>query len=145
MSEHVNKAETVELENGPEYRVLAHLFGILLACAGLLAGTMVKERSLDYWTEDIVPLLILMLSGHGLLKGSIELARDAMVYAEQKKTVEAFLAKQKEVLAHTGDQPQLAAKPKAKQQFSEDEVLEAVAKRIEEQKEKASRSSKFSS
>lgn len=143
MSEDVRNAGTVEVSDGPEYRVLASLFGVLLACAGLLVGTMMRERSLDYWPEDIVPLLILMLSGRSLLKGSIELARESMAYTEQRKTVETFRAKQHEMMdVEPMELPKLAAAPKAG--YSEEEVLEAVAKRIEEQKEKALRNNKFS-
>lgn len=136
MSDRNNDRAAVELSNGPEYRVLAHLFGVLLACAGLLAGTMVHERSLDYWQSDLVPLLILLITGRGLLKSSMDLMRDSMVYTEKKHVVDAFLAKQTEVLSpEPGEMPMLAAKP----HYSEAEVLEAVSKRLEEQRSKAAK------
>lgn len=131
----------VELSNGPEYRVLANLFGVLLACAGLLAGTMVHERSLEYWQSDLVPLLILLVTGRGLLKSSMDLMRDSMVYSEKKQVLDAFMAKQNEILTpESGEIPKLAAKP----HYSEDEVLEAVSKRIEQQRDKAAKTNKFS-
>ena len=127
---------TVELSNGPEYRVLGNLFGVLLACSGLLVGTMMRERSLDYWQSDLVPLLILLITGRGLLKSSMDLLRDSMVYAEKKQMVDTFLSKQNDVLTpDLGELPKLSTKP----QYSEEEVLEAVSKRIEEQRGKAAK------
>lgn len=141
MSDKTSDRAAVELSNGPEYRVLANFFGVLLACAGLLAGTMVHERSLDYWQNDLVPLLILLITGRGLLKSSMDLMRESMVYSEKKHVLEAFLAKQGEVLTpETGEMPKLTAKP----HYSEDEVLEAVSKRIEQQRDKAVKTNKFS-
>jgi len=136
MPDQAQKQSSVELSNGPEYRVLANLFGVLLGCAGLLAGTMVHERSLDYWQHDLVPILILLITGRGLLKSSMDLMREDMVYLEKKKAVDSFLAKQSEVLnPELGEMPKLAAKAN----YTEAEVLEAVSKRIEEQRSKAAK------
>lgn len=141
MPDKTSDRTAVELSNGPEYRVLANFFGVLLACSGLLVGTMVHERSLDYWQSDLVPLLILLITGRGLLKSSMDLMRDSMVYGEKKQVLEAFLAKQSEVLTpEPGEMPKLAAKP----HYSEEEVLEAVSKRIEQQRDKAVKTNKFS-
>lgn len=138
MPDQTSDRTTVELSNGPEYSVLANLFGVLLACAGLLAGTMMHERSLDYWQEDLVPLLILLITGRGLLKSSMELMRESMVYTEKKRAVDSFLAKQTEILSpELGEIPKLAAKP----HYSEEEVLEAVSKRIEQQRSKSAKES----
>lgn len=134
MSDESNNRSAVQLSNGPEYRVLANLFGVLIGCAGLLAGTMVHERSFDYWQSDIIPLLILLFTGRGLLKSSMDLMQDDMVYLEKKKMVDSFLAKQTEVLSpDLGEMPKLAAKTN----YSEAEVLEAVSKRLEEQRSKS--------
>ena len=136
MSEESDNRSAVQLSNGPEYRVLANLFGVLIGCAGLLAGTMVHERSFDYWQSDIIPLLILLFTGRGLLKSSMDLMQDDMVYLEKKKMVDSFLAKQAEVLSpDLGEMPKLAAKTN----YSEAEVLEAVSKRLEEQRSKAAK------
>jgi len=120
----------VELSNGPEYRVLANLFGLLLGFSGLLAGTMLREGSVDYWQHDLVPLLILLVTGRGLLKSSMDLLRESMIYAEKKHMVDAFLKKQAEVLTpEPGEMARLASKP----HYNEDEVVEEVSKRIERQ------------
>jgi len=140
MPDKTSDRTAVELSNGPEYRVLANFFGVLLACAGLLAGTMVHERSLEYWQSDLVPLLILLITGRGLLKSSMDLMRESMVYSEKKQVLDNFLAKQNEMLIpEVGEIPKLAAKP----HYSEEEMLEAVSKRIEQQRDKAVKTSKF--
>lgn len=140
MSDATNNRSEDGLSNGPEYRVLANLFGVLLGCAGLLAGTMVRERSFDYWQSDLVPLLILLFTCRGLLKSSMDLMRENMIYLEKKKQIDRFLAKQSEILSPEagGEMPKLAAKP----HYTEEEVLEAVSKRIEQQREEALRKNK---
>lgn len=131
MSDESNNNALAQVSDGPEYRVLANLFGLLLGAAGLLAGTMVREGSVDYWQHDLVPLLILLVTGRGLLKSSMDLLRDSMVYAEKKQMVDAFLSRQAEVLTpEPGEMARLSAKP----HYSEEEVLEAVSKRIEQQR-----------
>ena len=128
---------------GAEFRFLGNLFGALMACAGLLAGTMVQERSLDYWLEDIVPLLLLVFTLRGAIKSAMELAKDSIFYEEQKKQVLEAMAKQ-EAMAATmagaeSELPKLASKTK----YSEAEVLEAVSKRIEQQREEGLKKNKL--
>lgn len=128
---------------GAEFRFLGNLFGALMACAGLLAGTMVHERSLDYWLEDIVPLLLLMFTLRGVIKSAMELARDSIFYEEQKKQVLEAMAKQEAMAAAMAgaesELPKLASKPK----YTEAEVLEAVSKRIEQQREEGLKKNKI--
>lgn len=128
---------------GAEFRFLGNLFGALMAFAGLLAGTMIRE-GIDYWLEDIVPLLLLAITLRGLVKSALELAKDSIFYEEQKKQVLEALAKQEQMaaaLAEESDQelPRIAATPK----YSEEEVLEAVSKRIEQQREEAMKKNKL--
>jgi hypothetical protein len=137
MAEKVQKTSEGYSE-GAEFRFLGNLFGALIASAGLLAGTMLREMSSDYWLEDIVPLLLLAITLRGLLKSAMELAKDSIYYEEQKKQVIEALAKQEGMaaaMAEGADRelPRIAAKPK----YSEEEVLEAVSKRIEQQREDA--------
>lgn len=128
---------------GAEFRFLGNLFGALMACAGLLAGTMVQERSLDYWLEDIVPLLLLLFTLRGVIKSAMELAKDSIFYEEQKKQVLEAMAKQEAMAAAMSgadtDLPKLTTKPK----YSEAEVLEAVSKRIEQQREEGLKKNKI--
>lgn len=131
MSDESNNNAIANVSDGPEYRVLANLFGVMLGLAGLLAGTMLREGSVDYWQHDLVPLLILLITGRGLLKSSMDLLRDSMVYADKKQMVDAFLSKQAEVLTpEPGEMARLATKS----HYSEEEVVEAVSKRIEQQR-----------
>lgn len=128
---------------GAEFRFLGNLFGALMACAGLLAGTMVHERSLDYWLEDIVPLLLLVFTLRGVIKSAMELAKDSIFYEEQKKQVLEAMAKQEAMAAAMAESesglPKIASKPK----YSEAEVLEAVSKRIEQQREEGLKKNKI--
>lgn len=131
MSDESNNNAIANVSDGPEYRVLANLFGVMLGLAGLLAGTMLREGSVDYWQHDLVPLLILLITGRGLLKSSMDLLRESMVYADKKQMVDAFLSKQAEVLTpEPGEMARLATKS----HYSEEEVVEAVSKRIEQQR-----------
>jgi ABC-type nickel/cobalt efflux system permease component RcnA len=128
---------------GAEFRFLGNLFGALIASAGLLAGTMLREKSSDYWLEDIVPLLLLAITLRGLLKSAMELAKDSIYYEEQKKQVIEALSKQEAMaaaMAEGADRelPKIASKPK----YSEEEVIEAVSKRIEQQREDAQKKNK---
>lgn len=140
------KAEKIQVgySEGAEFRFLGNLFGALMACAGLLAGTMVREHSLDYWLEDIVPLLLLVFTLRGLISSAMELARDSIYYEEQKQQVIEALTRRAEMAGATADGngqelPKISAKPK----YSEDEVLEAVSKRIEQQRTEAGKKNKF--
>ncbi len=143
MAEEAQESNALELSDGPEYKVLASLFGLMLASAGLLAGTMFRERSFEYWKDDLISLLLLFISGRGFLMNSMQLARESMIYSEKKRIMDSFLAKQEEVL-NDGNEPvagQVLIAPK--KNFSEEEVLEAVSKKIQDQREKAIRENKF--
>lgn len=145
MAAKAEKAEKMQegYSEGAEFRFLGNLFGLLMAAAGLLAGTMVRELSFDYWQEDVVPLLLLVVTLRGLIKSAMELAKDSIYYEEKKKQVAAALAKQEELMSAMGEEegelPKIAAKPK----FSEEQVLEAVSKRIEQQRDEAVKKNKL--
>jgi hypothetical protein len=134
------KAENIQegYSEGAEFRFLGNLFGALMACAGLLAGTMMREHSLDYWFEDVVPLLLLCITLRGLIKSAMELAKDSIYYEEQKKQVLDALAHRDKMAAAMADgaSPELP-RISAKSKYSEEEVIEAVSKRIEKQREDA--------
>jgi len=131
---------------GAEFRFLGNLFGALMACAGLLAGTMVHEGSIDYWLDDVVPLLLFVITLRGLIKSAMELAKDSIFYEEQKKQVLEALAKQEEMaatMAEGADKELPLISVKSKSKYSEEEVLEAVSKRIEQQREEGLRKNKI--
>ena len=129
-----------------EFRFIGSLFASLMASAGLLAGTMMRERSLEYWSEDIMSLLLLAFAVRGLVKSSLELVKDSMYYEEQRKYVEEALRKQQEMLAEMGDIPPNSVEThqiSSKTKYSEEEVLDAVSKRIQQNKEEAVKKSKL--
>lgn len=144
MSENTVKSGEGYTEDA-EFRFIGSLFGAVVAFAGLLAGTMVRERSLDYWLDDIMPLLLLAFTLRGVIKSSLDLAKDSIYYEEQRKQVVAALKKQEEMLATMSaaeaDIPKLTAKSKTS--FSEEEVLEAVSKRIEQNRDEAIKKNKL--
>jgi len=83
-----------QVTDGPEFRLLGNLFGVMIALAGLLAGTMMRERSFDYWLEDIVPLMILAITLRGLLLNAISLFQSSMAYDEKMEMLNKVMAQQ---------------------------------------------------
>lgn len=128
---------------GAEFRFLGNLFGALMASAGLLAGTMMHEGSTDYWLDDIVPLLLLAFTLRGLIKSALELAKDSIFYEEQKKQVLEAMAKQEEMAASMAETGQELPRITTKHKYSEEEVLEAVSKRIEQNREEGLKKNKI--
>ena len=122
---------TVEIKvpDDIEYRVIANAFGFMIACGGLLAGTMVAERSLDYWLEDIVPLSLALLMGIRLFRSFVTTMtvyqgaaprRSSAVSKENIQREHAIVAQ----LPHTSS-------------YTPEQVVEEVARRIEAQKAQA--------
>ncbi|CAH2030614.1 hypothetical protein [Trichlorobacter ammonificans] len=129
-----------QLPDGPEFRLLGNLFGALIASAGLLAGTMARERSFDYWLEDIVPLLLLVFTVRGVLLNAVRLAQEAIIYDEKMEMLRKAMGPAMEQPADADlDLPLLPRK----KGYTEEEVLEAVSKRIQEKREEAVKSNKL--
>ena len=118
-----------QVPDGPEFRLLGNLFGVMIALAGLLAGTMMRERSFDYWLEDIVPLMILAITLRGLLLNAISLFQSSMAYDEKMEMLNKVMAQQSAQSVVPDMELPLLTK---KREYSEEEVLEAVSKRIQE-------------
>lgn len=139
------KQDTQMVEDGPEFSFLGNLFGMLIASAGLLAGTMMRERSFDYWLEDIVPLLLFVITFRGVLVSSISLARISIVHDEKMDLLIQEMAKKNIMDAQAGALPdmEIPLLTKKKQDYSEEEVLEAVSRRLQEKKEESMRKNKF--
>lgn len=126
-------AKTVELKIPAdiEFRVIGNAFGLLIASAGLLAGTMVRERSFDYWLEDIVPLLIVAWLGFSFFRN---LLSTMTAYSDTPQRPLATAISPEQVIvgripARTGPTP--------------DQVVEEVAKRIDAKKAEAEKRNKF--
>jgi len=56
----VAKATAIKTAPDIEFTVISNAFGLLIATAGLLGGAMVSQLSLDYWLEDILPLILVI-------------------------------------------------------------------------------------
>lgn len=129
--------QTVEIKvlQEIEFKVIGNAFGLLIAAGGLLAGTMVREASFDYWQEDIVPLALLVIMGYRLVRSFI-----ATMTAYQVVPYRPHAAAQRENVQSV--QAAYAQIP-APKTYSAEEVMDAVAKRIEAQKEEAMKKNKL--
>lgn len=109
-----------------EYRVIGNAFGLMIACGGLLAGSMMSERSLDYWREDIVPLVLAFFLAYRLMRN---LLTTMIVYQAPPKARPAPVSKEniQRVHATVAQLPESAS-------YTPEQVVEEVAKRIEAQK-----------
>lgn len=121
-----------QVADGPEFRLLGNLFGALIASAGLLAGTMMRERSFDYWLEDIVPLMILALTLRGFFLNAVSLIQSGMIYDEKMEMLNKVLAQQPAQAAVPDMELPLLTK---KREYTEEEVLEAVSKKLHEKRQ----------
>ncbi|RII28226.1 MAG: hypothetical protein CXR30_13530 [Geobacter sp.] len=134
----INRTVEVKVLQEIEFKVIGNAFGLMIAAGGLLAGTMVTHRSVEYWQEDVVPLALVVIMAVRLIRSFIatmsayEVAPNRThqnVHRENVQSDNAFVA-------------QLAAP--APKSYSAEEVMDAVAKRIEAQKEEALKKNKFS-
>jgi hypothetical protein len=108
-----------------EYRVIGNMFGLLIASAGLLAGTMVNERSFEYWQSDLVPLVFALYMAFRLFRNFMStmlLYQDAPPLRRR--------APQRVQTEQTAF-PQLPAVPG----YTPEQVIEEVTRRIEAQKD----------
>lgn len=131
------KTAEIKIPDDIEYRVIANAFGILIASAGLLAGEMVHMRSLDYWQDDTVPILLLVWLGFRLFRNFLSTMNayqndsppspgSEQQIRETLKTEQAAVA---QITAKTG--------------YTAEQVVEEVAKRIEAKKADALKKNKF--
>jgi hypothetical protein len=125
------ESTAIKVPDDIEYRVIANSLGFLIACGGLLAGTMVSERSWEYWPNDIVPLFLTLFMGLRLYRSFVTTMlayqgtaprRGNSVTKEKIQREHAIVAQ----LPHTAN-------------FTPEQVVEEVARRIEAQKAEAAR------
>lgn len=144
MAKEQDQAGVQMVSDGPEFRFIGHLLGALIASAGLLAGTMMRERSFDYWLEDIVPLALLAITLRGVLLNAVELAKLTIIHNENLEMLREAEARQQAYLSKAAQiETELAHMPAKKHGYSEEEVLEAVSKRLQEKKDEAMKHNKF--
>lgn len=130
------KSVEIKIPEDIEYRVIGNAFGLLIASAGLLAGEMVRQSSLDYWLEDSVPLLLVLWMAFRLFRNFL-----STMTAYQEIPVQAQQTAQS--MAPIRSEQVIAGQIPAKPRYSADQVVEEVARRIEAQKADALRRNKF--
>ena len=122
--------ETIEIKilHEIEYKVIGNAFGVLIATGGLLAGTMVRQRSFEYWQEDIVLIALLGIMSFNLMRSFV-----AAMTAYQVVPVKTQPVRHRENVLP--DQAVVAQIP-APVKYTAEQVMDEVAKRIESQKAK---------
>lgn len=130
-----NESIEIKILHEIEYKVIGNLFGVMIAAGGLLAGTMVSQRSFEYWQEDIVLIVLLAFMSHNLLRSLL-----AAITAYQVVPV-----RPKPVVRRESVQPDqtVVAQIPAPVKYTEEQVLNEVAKRIETQKAEAMKKNKM--
>ena len=126
------KTATIKVQVDIEYIVIGNAFGLLIACGGLLGGTMVNQMSLEYWRDDFVLLALLGFMGFRLVRSFTK----AMLAAQSAPARRAHRAPPRQTVTpesvSMGQLPQVPG-------FTPEQVLEEVSKRIEANKAKAAK------
>ncbi|BCS53180.1 hypothetical protein [Geobacter sp. SVR] len=112
--------KTVKIPDDIEYRAIGDAFGLLIACGGLLPGAMVSQRSLEYWLEDIVPLLLIMVMGFRLMR-NLMATMLAVQNAPPPQPARQVVQPEAAAMAQLPEVPG----------YTTEQVLEEVARRIE--------------
>lgn len=134
-------AKTAELKIPAdiEFRVIGNAFGLLISSAGLLAGSMVRERSFDYWLDDIVPLAIvlwLLFRFFRNLLSTVTVYRDAPPLIQRARSAAAAAT------AISPEQVVMGQIP-ARTVPTPEQVVEEVARRIDAKKADAEKKNRF--
>lgn len=131
------KTVAVKIADDIEYRVIANAFGLLIASGGLLAGEMVRQRSFEYWLDDIVPLLFVCWMAYRLYRNFL-----STMIAYQDYTPPAAEVRDRKIRESLKSEQAAVAQITAKTGYTADQVVAEVAKRIEAQKAEAQRKNK---
>lgn len=123
------EAAQIKIPDDIEYRVIGNAFGLLIASGGLLAGAMVSQRSLEYWREDIVPLGLLLFMGVQLVRS---LVATMLLY---QNTPHPRPLKRENIHSEAAAVAQLPLTPG----YSPEQVVEEVARRIENNRAEAAK------
>ena len=124
----------VNIPEDIEYRVIGNAFGLLIVSAGLLAGEMVRMRSVDYWLNDIVPLLLLTWMAFRLYRNFL-----SAMTAYQDVTPSAAIDRELQIREALNSEQAAVAQITSMTGYTPEQVAEEVAKRIEAQKASALR------
>ena len=114
-----------------EFRVIGNFFGFLIASGGLLAGNMMHERSLEYWREDLVPILLTSLLAFRLMR-SLFVTMAACMAAPPRPSSPVNRENIQRMHATVAQLPETSG-------YSPEQVVEEVARRIEKQKADAAK------
>ena len=126
--------KTIKIPSDIEYKVIGNAFGLLIACGGLLAGAMVSQRSVDYWREDLVPLILVFFLGYRLMRTFVTTMTAYQGYVPPA-VPEVSRKNIQRVHAAVAQLPETMS-------YSPEQVVEEVAKRIEAQKAQMARNNK---
>lgn len=121
-------AKTLEITvpDDIEYRIIGDLIGVLMASAGLLGGTMMVQASIDYWLEDVVPLVLLIFFGYRLFRRLITFVTACQLTPVRRVPVTS---------QRSSSEPATSTQSKsAGREMSPEEVVAGVMKRIDEKR-----------
>lgn len=126
-----NETNVITIPDDIEYRVIGNAFCLLVAGGGLLAGSMMVERSLEYWREDMVPLMLVLFFGFRLFRSFV-----TTMMACQGAPPRAATPVSKENIQRM--HATVAQLPQGSS-FTPEQVVDEVVRRIEAQKAEAAK------
>ncbi len=126
-----NAAVEIKVPADIEYRVIGNALGLMIACGGLLGGMMVSQGSIDYWREDIVPLGLAFLLAFRLMRSFVM----TMTAAQALPARSAPPVSRDDIHQEHASVGQLPGT----MNYTPEQVIEEVAKRIESQKANAAK------
>ena len=138
MAKSAAKPVAIKVPEDIEYRVIANAFGLMIASAGLLGGEMLRQKSFDYWLDDIVPLLLVGWLLFRLYRNFL-----STMNAYNNIEIPPAVLRDRQIRETLKSEPAAVAQIAAKTGFTADQVVAEVAKRIEAQKAEALKKNKM--
>lgn len=122
--------KTIKIPADIEYRVIGNAMGLLIAGGGLLAGTMMKEGSLEYWPDDIVPLVLVAIMAFRLYRNFVlNMQAPTAAPSSQASPVRRTVTPESVAM---GQLPPVPG-------YTPEQVMEEVTRRIEANKAKSAK------
>lgn len=126
-----NGTNVVNIPDDFEFRVIGNFFGLLIASGGLLAGNMMHEHSLEYWQEDIVPIILTFLLAFRLMR-SLVVTMTVCMSAPPRPPSPVNRENIQRMHATVAQLPETSS-------YSPEQVVDEVVRRIEKQKTEAAK------